>query len=132
MTILLNQVTTDPYAKTYWQNLETALMARTIEATADLPPERRKALLSVWLQGVFDAAAVGLPQQFNQDGLLVWTEHGSLRHLTYHAPTGFSCHLGRVYPQPNGTWAALVIAGVADDEHTAMAKAEWAISRLTA
>jgi hypothetical protein len=63
MTILLNQATTDPYAETYWQNLETALMARTIEATADLPPERRKALLSVWLQGVFDAAAVGLPQR---------------------------------------------------------------------
>jgi hypothetical protein len=38
MTILLNQATTDPYAETYWQNLETALMARTIEATADLPP----------------------------------------------------------------------------------------------
>ena len=65
MTILLSQATTDPYAETYLQNLQAALMARTIEATADLPHERRKALLSVWLQAVFGAAAVGLPQEFN-------------------------------------------------------------------
>ena len=132
MTTILDRQATDPHAEAYWQNLDSALMARTIEATSDLPPERRKALLSVWLQGVFDAVAAGIPQDFDSNGLLVWTEEGPLRHLTYHAPTGFACHLGRVYPQPNGTWVALVIAGVADDEHTAMAKAEWAISRLTA
>jgi hypothetical protein len=30
---------------------------------------------------------------------------------------------------PNDTWAALIVAGLREDLHEAMAQAEWAVSR---
>ena len=130
MTTELRNATNDPQAERFWEALEAAMLAKTIEHAADLPPERRKALLGLWVQAVFDAAAAGLPAVAGQ-GLLTWHEQETIRHLIYEAPNGFSCSLGRAYLQPNGTWAALVVAGVGMNEFEAMAKAEWAISRLT-
>lgn len=131
MTTELRNATNDPQAERFWEALEAAMLAKTIEHTADLPPERRKALLGLWVQGVFDAAAAGLPVVAGH-GYLTWQEQGSIRHLVYEDPRGLTCALGRAYLQPNGTWAALVVAGVGMDEFEAMGKAEWAISRLTA
>lgn len=41
---------------------ESALMAQAIAASSDVPPERRQALLRLWVMGVFDACAAGLEQ----------------------------------------------------------------------
>jgi len=132
MTTTLNPYATDPHAARYWEDLESALMAKTIEQTTSLPEERRRALLRLWVRGTFDAAAAGL-ESLPGSGVLVWNEGSrTTRDLVYHAPYGLACPLGRVYRQPDGTWAALVIAGVGCDEYEAMAKAEWGISRLTA
>lgn len=132
MTFNLKETGPDPIADRYWQDLESALMAQAIVSTADVSPERRKALVRVWIMGTFDAAAAGLEKGFTGCGLLQWAEQGTIRHLMYHAPYGLTCHLGRAYRQPDGSWAALVVAGVGMDEYEAMAKAEWAVSRLCA
>lgn len=132
MTTQHKPTDTDPYADRFWQDLESAMLAKTVVSAADVPPERRAALLQTWLLGSFNAAALGLPANFDRSALLVWTAENTIRHLTYHAPTGLSCHLGRAYRQPDGSWAALVVAGVGRDEFEAMARAEWAVSRLTA
>ena len=42
MTTILDRQATDPHAEAYWQNLHSALMARTIEATADGCPFARR------------------------------------------------------------------------------------------
>jgi len=54
----------------------------------------------------------------------IWSIHTAL--------TGIQCSQGRIYQQPDGSWGALVIAGVKDDHHAALAAAEWAIAKLCA
>lgn len=56
MTTELRNATTDPNAERFWNALEAAMLAKTIEHAADLPPERRKALLGLWAKGAIDAA----------------------------------------------------------------------------
>jgi hypothetical protein len=51
--------------------------------------------------------------------------------LAWHAPCGVTMLLAHVYGQENGTFAAVVVAGVKDDIHQAMGAAEWAIARLS-
>ena len=134
MTTLLarDDIGHDDQAERYFDDIESALMAATIAGGTDATPERKRALLSLVLESSFGAAVAGYSPRLHGAGALSWHEEGTLRHLSYQSPTGLLCHLGRVYLQPNGTWAALVVAGVGMDEHEAMAKAEWAISRLTA
>ena len=134
MTILLARDNSghDDQAERYFDDIESALMAATIAGGTDATPERKRALLSLVLENSFGAAVAGYSPRLHGAGALSWHDEGTLRHLSYQSPTGLMCHLGRVYLQPNGTWAALVVAGVGMDEHEAMAKAEWAIARLTA
>lgn len=134
MTILLARDDSghDDQAERYFDDIESALMAATIAGGTDATPERKRALLSLVLENSFGAAVAGYSPRLHGAGALSWHDEGTLRHLSYQSPTGLMCHLGRVYLQPNGTWAALVVAGVGMDEHEAMAKAEWAIARLTA
>lgn len=134
MTILLacDDSGHDDQAERYFDDIESALMAATIAGGTDATPERKRALLSLVLENSFGAAVAGYSPRLHGAGALSWQDEGTLRHLSYQSPTGLMCHLGRVYLQPNGTWAALVVAGVGMDEHEAMAKAEWAIARLTA
>lgn len=134
MTTLLarDDICHDDQAERYFDDIESALMAATIAGGTDATPERKRALLSLVLENSFGAAVAGYSPRLHGAGALSWHDEGTLRHLSYHSPTGLMCHLGRVYLQPNGTWAALVVAGVGMDEHEAMAKAEWAIARLTA
>lgn len=129
MTTHFDPAASDPHAARYWEELESALMASTLATSTDVGPERKRALLEVWVQGVFNAAAAGLIVA--GQGELAWFEDGPRRDLVYRSPSGLTCPLARVYPQPDGSWAALVIAGVRDDEGAAMARAEWALTRLT-
>jgi hypothetical protein len=45
-------------------------------------------------------------------------------------PAGIACPLAHIYPQPDGSWAVLIVAGVRNEITEAMAAAEWGISRL--
>lgn len=121
-------------ASSWLERLETAMMAATLAATADLGADEKQRLLKVWLHGTFNAAAAGLDLRTGCGaGLLEWRDADEERlDLIYRAVTGFSCSLGRVYRQPNGSWASLVIAGVRDTPEEAQAAAEWAVSLLTA
>ena len=130
MTTHFDPAASDPHADRYWEELESALMASTLATSTDAGPERKRALLEVWVQGVFNAAAAGLIVA--GQGELAWFEIGPRRDLIYRAPSGLTCPLVRVYPQEDGSWAALVVAGVRDDDCAAMARAEWALTRLTA
>ena len=65
------------------------------------------------------------------EAALEWRQAGPTQwDLVYTALTGVQCSLGRVYQQPDGSRGALVIAGVKDDHHAALAAAEWAIAKL--
>lgn len=123
----------DPIAARYWEELESAMMAETIAASADLPPARRKSLLKLWAPAVFNAAAFGLDRMTAGSGTLEWDATDRNNYvLTYRAAYGMAYPLAKIYHQPNDTWAALVVAGVKDDLYEAMAQCEWAVSRLTA
>ncbi len=123
----------DPIRDFYLERLESAAMAATFAASSDLPPDRMKALLRDWLGGTFNAASHGFDlRQGCGAGLLVWEQTGPTTHdLIYRAVTGMNASLGRAYRQPNGTWGALVIAGVCDSLEEAQAAAEWAASLLS-
>lgn len=120
----------DPNAARYATELESALLARALADTGGLPDERARALLRDWIAGVFNAHAAAIPGDLgtgtldwrpDRDGfLLVWTMAG-----------GLVAPLARLYPQPDGTWAAMVVAGVRDTPEAAMLAAEWAVARLT-
>jgi hypothetical protein len=124
----------DPLADSYLERLESAAMAATFAASSDLPEARRKALFRLWLDGTFNAASHGIDVRHGCGaGLLVWEQAGATQHdLIYRAVTGINCNLGRAYRQPDGSWAALVIAGIGESLEEAQAAAEWAVSRLTA
>lgn len=118
-----------PDPQPYLDQLETALMAAALAATTDGP--QRKRLKAQWVIGTYNAAAFGLKALGVQPGRLEWMPDGHGHALIWFSPTGLTCHLGKVYSQLNGTWAALVVAGVGDGEIEAMGRAEWAVSRLT-
>lgn len=118
-------------AERFAGQLETALMAQALAETGSLPDERTKALLGDWMLGTFNAAAVALASPTEGRGALLWEPDGAGHRLTWYMPTGIACPLARLYPQPNGTWAAMVVAGVKDELIEAMAAAEWAVARLT-
>jgi hypothetical protein len=120
----------DPIAARYAAELEGALLARALANAGGLSDERAKAMLGQWLQGTFNAAAFGIPL-LKEGGLLEWERDSSGLRLTWTMPGGLQCPLARLYPQEDGTWAALVVAGVRDDPAEAMVAAEWGISRLT-
>lgn len=116
----------------YREQWEASLLASVIAGMADLSvADRKEALRGIYLGG-FNGAAFGV---YDGDelsgGALEWTQAGPQQFdLVYSGRSGIHCNLGRVYAQPNGSWAALVIAGVKDDLSAAMASAEWAIARL--
>jgi hypothetical protein len=121
----------DELAERYLTDLDSAILAETLAAGSSLPIERQKALRRLWAIGKFNAAAFGLDGA-GASGELEWMTHGEQLRLLYRNPLGPSCFLAQCYRQPNGTWAALVVAGVGEDRYEAMARAEWAVSRLTA
>ncbi len=124
---------TDPYTERYFSDLESALFSRAIaNSGADLPPERHKALLRQWLLGTFNASSHDTGGAISGTGEMQWIANGDEIRLLYNGPGGVTCHLARIYPQPDQTWAAIVVAGVRDDPYSAMAAAEWAVSRLAA
>ena len=122
---------TDELASRYTAELESALLARALADTGNLPDERAKALLASWLAGTFNAAMAALSESIATGrGDLLWQPDGEGYRLVWLAPTGLACPLARIYGQEDGTWAALVVAGVRDDPAAAMIAAEWGISRL--
>lgn len=122
----------DELADRYTEQLESALMARALAEAGALPDERTRAMLSCWILGNFNFAAAGLRSIAQGRGFLTWEPDGNGFRLVWQSPTGFACPLARLYPQENDTWAALIVAGVRDDVHEAMAAAEWGVARLTA
>lgn len=124
---------TDELADRYTAELESALLARALADTGNLPDERAKALLASWLAGTFNAAMAALGESIATGrGDLAWQPDGTGYRLVWLAPTGLACPLARIYDQEDGTWAALVVAGVRGDPAAAMIAAEWGISRLAA
>lgn len=122
----------DPIRDFYLERLESAAMSMTLAASSDLPDDDRKAIYRQWLDGTFNAASHGLDVRYGCGaGLLVWQQGGPTQHdLIYRAVTGMNCNLGRAYRQPDGSWAALVIAGVRGSLEEAQAAAELAVARL--
>jgi hypothetical protein len=116
----------------YIEEMESAAMVMTFATSADLPEADRKAIYRQWLDGTFNAASHGLDvRQGCGAGMLIWEEAENRQHnLIYETVTGARVPLGRVYYQPNGTWAALVVAGVKDSLEEAQAAAELAVARL--
>jgi hypothetical protein len=124
--------TTDDNAERFTAELESALLAQALFGTGGLPDERAQALLSLWLRGTFNATVLNLRTIGDGCGDMAWEPDGTGYRLTWYTPTGLACPLARIYPQENGSWAALIVAGVRDDAGAAMAAAEWGVSRLTA
>lgn len=120
----------DPIAARYAAELESALLARALSEAGGLAAGGARTMLAQWLNGTFNAAALGVPL-LGTGGPLEWErEHSGFR-LVWQMPGGIACPLARLYPQGDGSWVALVVAGVKPDPSEAMAAAEWAVSRLT-
>lgn len=115
--------------KAHW---ETGVMAAAAEALASLDDEERGALLRRWIIDSYNGASSGITAESDTvSGRFEWRQTGPTHYdLLYEGPFEMRCAVGRAYEQPNGTWAAMVIAGVQDDLSEAMASAEWAIARL--
>jgi hypothetical protein len=134
MTTIFATETRTPDFSRYKTQWESALLAHTVAATVSLEDPDQKDLLRVWLVGLFNGA--GFAAEAEKDGLgggsLDWRAAGPTQFdLIYRSTYGLVCPLGRAYMQPNGTWAAMVVAGVKDELPEAMASAEWAIARLS-
>lgn len=115
--------------KAEWEN---GLMAAALAEAADDADKKR--LLQRFYETRFNAAsfhAVELGESA-WAGDIDFVQAGKTQYdIVYRAPYGIVVPLGRVYKQPNGSWASLVIAGVKDDMYEALASAEWAIRKLT-
>lgn len=120
----------DPNAARYAAELESALLARALADTGGLPDERTRALLRDWLAGIFNANAWAIPRDLGS-GTLAWMPDRDGFCLLWTMAGGLVAPLARLYPQPDGTWAAMVVAGVRDTPEAAMLAAEWAVARLT-
>lgn len=117
----------------YRQQWEASMLASVIAGSADLDDADRKEILRAILEGSFNGAAFGV---YGADelcgGSLEWTQAGPTQFdLVYKSAYLTGCKIARVYTQPDGSWGALVVAGVKDDAYAAMASAEWAIARLS-
>lgn len=113
---------------------ESALLAAAVRENTELDPLQHRRLLRVWLPGLFNAAACGLGADGRETpgGGFQWLPAGPGQYqLVWHAPYGISMVLAKVYGQENGSFAAVVIAGVKDDPAEAMHAAQWAIARLS-
>jgi hypothetical protein len=128
----LRNIADDGHAERFTAELESALLAQALAETGGLPDERAKALLSVWLRGMFNATAASLRSIGDGRGVLAWESDGEGYRLTWYAPTGFACPLARIYRQGDDTWAAQIVAGVREDAAEAMIAAEWGVVRLAA
>ena len=122
--------TGDNLAARFGPMLESALLARALADTGGSSDERAKALLGQWMLGTFNAASVALGGLGSLIGYLDWEPDGAGQRLVWYSPAGVACPLARLYEQPDGMWAALIVAGVKDDLLAAMAAAEWGVSRL--
>lgn len=122
----------DALAARFAAGLESALLARALAEAGGLPDERAKALLACWLCGTFNATAHDVTTIGEGRGLLAWEPEGDGYRMVWLAPSGLACPLARLYPQADGTWAALIVAGVRDSTEQAMMAAEWGVSRLGA
>jgi hypothetical protein len=65
-----------------------------------------------------------------ESGPLSWEPEAEGYRLVWYMPAGIACPLAHIYPQPDGSWAVLIVAGVRNEITEAMAAAEWGISRL--
>jgi hypothetical protein len=114
---------------------ESALLAAAVRENTELDPLQHRRLLRVWLPGLFNAAASGLDADGRGTpggGGFQWLPAGPGQYqLVWHAPYGVSMVLAKVYGQENGSYAAVVVAGVKDDPAEAMHAAQWAIARLS-
>lgn len=119
---------TDDLVSHFTAHLESALLAQALAETGGLPDERARALLRLWMAGIFNATAAGL--EGIERGALNWEPDGTGHRLVWYMSSGIVCPLARIYPQANGTWVSLVVAGVRDELIEAMAIAEWSVSRL--
>lgn len=122
----------DDLAARFGAQLESALLARALAEAGGLPDERARALLSQWVLGTFNASALPLDSGCALAGALAWEPDGQGHRLVWYMPGGLACPLARLYQQADGSWAALIVAGVKDDLIEAMAAAEWGVARLTA
>jgi len=129
---VVHNATDENAGRRFTAELESALFARALADAGGQSDERLRALLSAWLCGTFNASAVGLLSICEGRGHTAWEPEGNGYRLTWYAPTGQACALARMYEQENGTWAALIVAGVRDDPAAAMMAAEWGVSRLAA
>lgn len=115
----------------YAADLESALLARALAETGSLSDERTRAMVHLWVMGTFNACAHAIVDGACLPGRLAWEPEGSGHRLVWYMPAGLACPLARLYPQADGSWAAMIVAGVKDDLIEAMAAAEWGIARLT-
>lgn len=123
---ILSDINYGRYAERFTAELESALLAQALLGTGGLPDERARALYAAWLRGIFNATVFDLRSIGDWRGDMAWEPDGTGYRLTWYGPTGLACPLARIYPQENGSWVALIVAGVRDDAGTAMAAAEWA------
>src|SRR5690606_19751722 len=130
MTVVFDTAAVAPDFRRYRAQWESALLSLTLsDYRADARDTDRRDLHRAWFVGLFNGHASHVLEDA-ADGFrsLEWQQAGPTQiDLIYTAPYGLRCSLGRVYAQPDGSWAALVIAGVRDDPDAAMAAAEWAI-----
>ncbi len=133
MTTIFQKQDREPDFQRYREQWESALLSKMLSDQSGLEEAERRDLHKAWFQGLFNGHAAAVQQEDSLGcGELEWMQSATTRYdFVYTAPYGLKCSLGRVYLQPDKSWASLVIAGVGEDHYEAMAKAEWAISRLS-
>ncbi len=134
MTTIFEDRETVTDFKHYREQWESALLAALMAGQTDLNDHDRKQLLKRWFEGLFNGIAhAAVEPNMEGNGELEWQQTSPTQfQAVYTAPYGLKCYLAQVYEQPNGSWGALVIAGVKDEPWEAIAAAEWAISKLSA
>lgn len=122
-----------PDFRRYREQWENALLSLTMFDHGAGDDDTQRSLCRNWIIGVFNGHAAHAFESPDEGfNALEWKRAGETQFdLIYTSSFGVQCSLGRIYEQPNGTWAALVIAGVKDDRYDAMASAEWAVSQLS-
>lgn len=134
MPKIFDRANREPDFERYKSQWETGVMAAAIAHLADLDDAERKALSRSWVIDAYNGASFGVYDAEDvTSGKIEWAQAGPTQFdCLYTGPYGVKCALGRVYQQPNGTWAAMVIAGVKDDYLQALGSAEWALAKLCA
>jgi len=129
MTTTFEPCETDRHRESW----ESALLAAAARENTELDPRQHKRLLRVWLPGLFNGAASGVDErEIPGNGSFQWLPAGPGHYqLIWHAPYGVSIVLAKVFRQDDGSFAAIVVAGVKGDPAEAMQAAQWAIARLT-